>query len=83
MQPMIIETLPVVVVHDHRRVLDPQQHGRVRLGHLVAELARVAAPVRRHQLTAADALLPGELERREHGVALVRGGDLLGKRVGS
>ena len=64
------------MVHHDRRVLDPQQHRRVRLGHLVAELARVAAPVRRHQLTAADALLPGELERREDGVALVRSGYL-------
>ena len=80
---MIIGSLPVMVVHHHRRVLDPQQHGRVRLGDLVAELAGVAAPVRRHQLTAADALLPGELERREHGVALVRGGYLRGRRGGS
>ena len=75
---MIIGSLPVMVVHHHRRVLDPKQHGRVRLGDLVAELAGVAAAVRRHQLTAADALLPGELERREHGVALVRGGYLRG-----
>ena len=64
------------MMHHDRRVLDPQQHRRVRLGHLVAKLARVAAPVRRHQLTATDALLPGELERREDGVALVRGGYL-------
>ena len=79
----MIDTLPVVMVDHNRGVLDPEQHGGVRLGHLVAELAGVATPIGGHQLTAADALLPGELERRQDGVALVRrgylfrGGDLV------
>ena len=69
-------TLPVVVVDDDGGVLDPEEHGGVRLGDLVAELAGVAPAVRRHQLPATDPLLPRELERRQHSVTLVRRGNL-------
>ena len=69
-------TLPVVVVDDDGGVLDPEEHGCVRLGDLVAELAGVAPAVRRDQLPAADPLLTRELERRQHSVTLVRRGNL-------
>ena len=69
-------TLPVVVVDDDGGVLDPEEHGGVRLGDLVAELAGVAPAVRRHQLPATDPFLTSELERRQHRVTLVGRGNL-------
>ena len=71
-----------MVVDDDGGVLDPEEHGGVRLGDVVAELAGVAAAVRRHQLPAADPLLTRELERRQHRVTLVRRGNLY-ERFGS
>ena len=61
---MITGSLPIVVVHHHRRVLDPQQHGalRRRVLHLVLELARVVGAVLRHELPALDPVRPDELE---------------------
>ena len=45
--PSVNQTNLVVLMHDDRRVLDPEEHGalRCRVLHLVLELARVVGPV--------------------------------------
>ena len=60
----------VVLVHDDRRVLDPEEHGalRRRVLHLVLELARVVGAVLRHELPPLDPLRPDEPERGDHPV---------------